>query len=199
MLSPLSRCLVNCLPVSYHLPLLPVAHLALLCPGCYLQLVGPLVHERDLYLAWSLKRSKAVNGACAVVGVIGKGHLRGVCYALTHDEGMWAAGEVAACSSCGQRVHRRGETLAHAADPTSSQRLPRGPHYLRAPACPLFVPLLLPVLHPAAGANLRFQDLVGGKNVKANRRRQRAAAVGRFALDTALFGVVWYAWTALQP
>lgn len=102
----------------------------------YPELVGPLVHERDLYLAWSLKRSKAVNGACAVVGVIGKGHLRGVCYALTHDE---------------------------------------------------------------AGANLRFQDLVGGKNVKANRRRQRAAAVGRFALDTALFGVVWYAWTALQP
>ena len=29
----------------------------------YPQLLGPLVHERDLYLAWSLKRSKAVNGA----------------------------------------------------------------------------------------------------------------------------------------
>lgn len=28
----------------------------------YLQVVGPLLHERDLYLAWSLKRSKAVNG-----------------------------------------------------------------------------------------------------------------------------------------
>lgn len=27
-----------------------------------LQVVGPLLHERDLYLAWSLKRSKAVNG-----------------------------------------------------------------------------------------------------------------------------------------
>ena len=26
------------------------------------QVVGPLLHERDLYLAWSLKRSKAVNG-----------------------------------------------------------------------------------------------------------------------------------------
>lgn len=51
------------------------------------QLVAPLVHERDLYLAWSLKRSKAVNGARAVVGVVGKGHLRGVCYALTHDAG----------------------------------------------------------------------------------------------------------------
>ncbi len=25
-------------------------------------MVGPLLHERDLYLAWSLKRSKAVNG-----------------------------------------------------------------------------------------------------------------------------------------
>ena len=52
-----------------------------------LQLVGPLVHERDLYLAWSLKRSKAVNGARTVVGVVGRGHLRGVCYALTHDAG----------------------------------------------------------------------------------------------------------------
>ena len=51
------------------------------------QLVAPLIHERDLYLAWSLKRSKAVNGATAVVGVVGKGHLRGVCWALTHDSG----------------------------------------------------------------------------------------------------------------
>ncbi|KAK9829523.1 hypothetical protein WJX72_006314 [[Myrmecia] bisecta] len=28
----------------------------------YPEVVSPLVHERDLYLAWSLKRSKAVNG-----------------------------------------------------------------------------------------------------------------------------------------
>ena len=27
-----------------------------------LQVVRPLLHERDLYLTWSLKRSKAVNG-----------------------------------------------------------------------------------------------------------------------------------------
>lgn len=46
-----------------------------------------LIFERDLYLAWSLKRSKAVNGTKTVVGVIGKGHMRGVCYALTHDSG----------------------------------------------------------------------------------------------------------------
>jgi pheromone shutdown protein TraB len=49
--------------------------------------VGALVHERDLYLAWSLKRSKAVGGTRRVVGVLGRGHLRGVCYALTHDSG----------------------------------------------------------------------------------------------------------------
>jgi pheromone shutdown protein TraB len=47
----------------------------------------PLLHERDLYLAWSLKRSKAVNGTDVVVGVLGRGHMRGVCYALTHDSG----------------------------------------------------------------------------------------------------------------
>ncbi|CAL5228667.1 g11840 [Coccomyxa viridis] len=47
------------------------------------QVVGPLLHERDLYLAWSLKRSKAVNGTKSVVGVIGRGHVRGVLYNLT--------------------------------------------------------------------------------------------------------------------
>lgn len=45
------------------------------------------VAERDLYLAWSMKRSKAVNGTRAVVGVVGKGHLRGLVYALKHDQG----------------------------------------------------------------------------------------------------------------
>jgi hypothetical protein len=48
---------------------------------------SPLVHERDLYLAWSLRRSKAVNGARAVVGVVGRGHLRGVCHALAERGG----------------------------------------------------------------------------------------------------------------
>jgi pheromone shutdown protein TraB len=48
---------------------------------------SPLVHERDLYLAWSLRRSKAVNGARAVVGVVGRGHLRGVCHALAERDG----------------------------------------------------------------------------------------------------------------
>lgn len=46
-----------------------------------------LVHERDLYLAWSLKRSKAVNGTRVVVGIVGRGHVRGVCYALLNDDG----------------------------------------------------------------------------------------------------------------
>ena len=53
----------------------------------YPELVAPLVFERDLYLAWSLKRSKAVNGACTVVGVVGKGHMRGVSYAMRHAGG----------------------------------------------------------------------------------------------------------------
>lgn len=52
-----------------------------------LQVVGPLIHERDVFLAWSLKRSKAVNGCQTVVGVMGKGHLRGVVYALMRDQG----------------------------------------------------------------------------------------------------------------
>lgn len=39
------------------------------------------------YLAWSLKRSKAVNNCKRVVGVIGKGHMNGVIYALVSDLG----------------------------------------------------------------------------------------------------------------
>ncbi|CAK7337172.1 unnamed protein product [Dovyalis caffra] len=53
----------------------------------YPSLLQPLIHERDTYLAWSLKRSKAVNSSKRVVGVIGKGHMNGVIYALVSDQG----------------------------------------------------------------------------------------------------------------
>ncbi|RZC72803.1 hypothetical protein C5167_048283 [Papaver somniferum] len=53
----------------------------------YPSLLQPLIHERDTYLAWSLKRSKAVNNCKRVVGVIGKGHMNGVVYALVSDLG----------------------------------------------------------------------------------------------------------------
>ncbi|KAL9225284.1 hypothetical protein vseg_001229 [Gypsophila vaccaria] len=53
----------------------------------YPSLLQPLIHERDTYLAWSLKRSKAVNNCKIVVGVLGKGHLNGVIYALISDLG----------------------------------------------------------------------------------------------------------------
>ncbi|XP_073138087.1 uncharacterized protein [Henckelia pumila] len=39
------------------------------------------------FLAWSLKRSKAVNKSKKVVGVIGKGHVNGVIYSLISDQG----------------------------------------------------------------------------------------------------------------
>ncbi|XP_028756339.1 traB domain-containing protein isoform X3 [Neltuma alba] len=53
----------------------------------YPSLLQPLLQERDTYLAWSLKRSKAVNKCKKVVGVIGKGHMNGVVYALISDQG----------------------------------------------------------------------------------------------------------------
>ncbi|KDP22328.1 hypothetical protein JCGZ_26159 [Jatropha curcas] len=53
----------------------------------YPSLMQPLIHERDTYLAWSLKRSKAVKNSKRVVGVIGKGHMNGVIYALISDQG----------------------------------------------------------------------------------------------------------------
>ena len=39
------------------------------------------------FLAWSLKRSKAVNKSKTVVGVVGKGHINGIVYALISDQG----------------------------------------------------------------------------------------------------------------
>ncbi|KAL8217895.1 hypothetical protein R6Q57_021268 [Mikania cordata] len=53
----------------------------------YPSLLQPLIHERDTYIAWSLKRSKAVRNSKRVVGVIGRGHLNGVIYALISDLG----------------------------------------------------------------------------------------------------------------
>ncbi|CAA6656301.1 unnamed protein product [Spirodela intermedia] len=53
----------------------------------YPSLLQPLIHERDTYLSWSLKRSKAVQNSKRVVGVIGKGHMNGVVYALVSDLG----------------------------------------------------------------------------------------------------------------
>lgn len=41
-----------------------------------------------MYLAWSLKRSKAVNGTQRVVGVVGRGHLRGIVWGMTRDSGQ---------------------------------------------------------------------------------------------------------------
>lgn len=52
------------------------------------QVASALLHERDLYLAWSLKRSKAVNGCKTVVGVMGRGHLAGVVYHLFQESSL---------------------------------------------------------------------------------------------------------------
>ena len=40
-----------------------------------------------MYLAWSLQRSRAVNGSTAVVGVVGAAHVRGVVYAVQSSKG----------------------------------------------------------------------------------------------------------------
>ena len=45
-------------------------------------MAAAFLHERDLYLSWSLRRSKAVNGSRCVVGVVGRGHLRGIAFHL---------------------------------------------------------------------------------------------------------------------
>ncbi|XP_073138086.1 uncharacterized protein [Henckelia pumila] len=62
-------------------------HLYEMLSFSYPSLLPPLIHERDTFLAWSLKRSKAVNKSKKVVGVIGKGHVNGVIYSLISDQG----------------------------------------------------------------------------------------------------------------
>ncbi|EPS58422.1 hypothetical protein M569_16392, partial [Genlisea aurea] len=53
----------------------------------YPSLLAPMIHERDVFIAWSLKRSKAVERSSRVVGIVGKGHMNGVVYALISDQG----------------------------------------------------------------------------------------------------------------
>lgn len=84
---------------------------------------------------WSLKRSKAANGAGRVVGIVGRGHLRGMVYAM----------------------------------------------------------------EAGVGSDLRFTDLVGGRNTKAykeGRNRRLALDVVR---DTVLFGALAWAWSLWAP
>lgn len=64
-----------------------ISRLSLLCFIPYNILPGPLIDERDLYLAWTLKRSRAVCGQRRVVGVVGRGHLSGVMRAIAADRG----------------------------------------------------------------------------------------------------------------
>lgn len=44
--------------------------------------------------------------------------------------------------------------------------------------------------------NLRFKDLVGGKNNRQNRREAAAAAARRLLLELVLGGAVYAAWVA---
>ncbi|XP_047323571.1 traB domain-containing protein isoform X3 [Impatiens glandulifera] len=67
----------------------------------YPSLLQSLIHERDVYMSWSLKRSKAVNNSKRVVGVIGKGHLNGVIYSLISDTGNLRFRDLAGKKSSG--------------------------------------------------------------------------------------------------
>lgn len=77
----------------------------------YPSLLRALIHERDTYLAWSLKRSKAVKNGKRVVGVIGKGHLNGVIYALISDQGNLRFRDLAGKKPSGDSSYSWVETL----------------------------------------------------------------------------------------
>ena len=85
---PHSRPCVPFLPGFPGLPsrIVPLRSRWVLGPGSP-RLLDSLGQERDAFLAWSLKRSKAVRGAQSVVGVVGRGHLRGIAEAILADSG----------------------------------------------------------------------------------------------------------------
>ncbi|KAL3701329.1 hypothetical protein R1sor_019351 [Riccia sorocarpa] len=58
-------------------------------------LLQPLIFERDMYLAWSLKRSKAVNGTSRVVGVVASYGI----YMRIHSAGDSEKNEPVGCCS----------------------------------------------------------------------------------------------------
>ncbi len=150
----------------------------------------PLVHERDQYLAWSLKRSKAVRGARVVVGVMGAGHMRGVVHALQTDRG----GDTLRFSGGWSHTHTYTRTHMSLAPPPvfalpalSKLTCRRGLREVTA----LCVCVCLCVRVRA--------DLVGNLNKKSEKRRQMLQAAQRFAIETALFLAAYEAWVAYGP
>ena len=79
--------------------------------GCCaaLQVLEPILYERDRYLTWALQRSKAVNGSRLVVGVVGLMHLQGISETLLSH---WESAEPLRFSEVvgsSRRRKRRGE------------------------------------------------------------------------------------------
>lgn len=73
------------------------------------KVAGPLLHERDAYLAWCLKRSKAVSGARCVVGVIGFGHLRGVAWHLMQESSQLRFRDLAGLTGTQKETSKEGQ------------------------------------------------------------------------------------------
>ena len=75
----------------------------------------PFLHERDLFMAWTLKRSKAVHGAQCVVGVMGAMHLRGVYHALLGDTVARRVSPDERDSTCSHKAGACGHELRYTA------------------------------------------------------------------------------------
>lgn len=173
-----------------------------------------MITERDLYLAWSLKRSKAVNGAGVVVGVVGRGHLRGVVHALLRDRGgaglRWVAagrpaeGDTAwldplhtqhwATHVCS---HQQRLGLMPAAGSSETEDGPPPASFVCSVTPAMCTPT--PALgRPAQTSCCRFSDLVDGRNSRRVRRQQAAGAAVRLGVELALGTAAYLAWVAWQ-
>lgn len=139
--------------------------------------MGPLLHERDLYLAWSCKRSKAVCGARAVVGVIGRSHMFGTAYHLLQVRELLHYYRM-----CTRRSHLR-VLPGHFSVVIHGSRSSLDTDSLLA---------------GQESSQLRFRDLVGGRNVRLSPREQAAGLATRLAREAALAAgayAVWQLWT----
>jgi len=141
----------------------------------YPELVAPLIAERDLYLAWSLKRSKAVNGAACVVGVVGKGHLK-------VRLGAGGLGGERVLVLLRAIVIKR--TVLHAPHNACQHK--------DSASSPSTQGVVYALRHDSG--TLRFADLVGGKNRRSVRRREQ---IQRLATDLVIGGVAYAAWLQL--
>ena len=165
----------------------------------YLQVVGPLLHERDLYLAWSLKRSKAVNGE----------HQWRKGYKLRYTLVIvcvcaYCIGLLSITCGLPQATTFQPTHLAQVQDPRSrcSGLLRASVHAGTKSVVGVIgrghVRGVLYNLTTPNSSGLRFRDLVGSKAEREGGPSRRQRIARRIALELLLAAGAYFAWEAFR-